>query len=275
MNRHFTRREILRFGVGAGSLIALGLAPHLLAAGLPRPQTDDFSFAVLSDLHYRDQRCAGWLATLVRAVRAHGPAFCVMNGDITELGKPQHLAAVRDAFRDASLPLHVTIGNHDYLTDDDRSGFERVFPQRLNYHFEVGGWQFLGIDSTEGQRVFRTRVSNATLSWLDETLPGLDCAKPMVLFTHFPLGPRVITRPLNAPAVLERFRGYDLRAVFNGHWHGYSLREIGRMQIVNSRCCSWWATNNDGSPFKGFFLCRVKGATLRREYFVVEHAAGA
>jgi hypothetical protein len=169
------------------------------------------------------------------------------------------------------MPLFVTIGNHDYDEGDRRAAFEEIFPRSINYRFDHRGWQFVGLDSTQGQQVFYTRVQDASLSWLDDTLPHLDRNRPTVLLTHFPLGPRVICRPLNAPAVLERFGKHNLRAVLNGHWHGYSKRLIGSVALTTNRCCSWWRKNNDGSPDKGYFLCRANAdMTVTRQFCVLK-----
>ena len=239
--------------LSAGGLISLGLLPGALCA----KEAGEFSFLVGNDLHYRDDRCAPWLEAVAHAMKSHHADFCVINGDISEDGTAEQLASVREIFSSLGVPVFVTIGNHDYLAEDSRVAFEKIFPSSINYHFEHKGWQFVALDSTQGQRVFYTRVQEPTLRWLDDTLPSLDRRKPTVVLTHFPLGPRVLCRPLNAPAVLERFRDYNLRAVFNGHWHGYSEREISSTTLTTNRCCSWWRKNNDGSPNKGFFLCRA------------------
>ena len=95
----------------------------------------------------------------------------------------------------------------------------RRFPLRLNYYFRHEGWQFIGLDTSEGLKYEKTSVPAATLGWLDEYLPRLAPRKPTVVFTHFPLGAGVNYRPLNAEDVLYRFRDFNLQAVFCGHYH--------------------------------------------------------
>lgn len=246
------RREMLR--MTTGSMLSIGLWPN---GALSASQARGFVFLVANDLHYRDTRCAAWLETVAHSMKRHDADFCVLNGDISENGTVDQLASVRSIFAPLGMAVFATLGNHDYAVDHDRKAFEKIFPRRLNYYFEHKGWQFVVLDSTDGQRVFYTRVQETTLQWLDETLPHLDRNRPTVLLTHFPLGPRVLCRPRNAPAVLERFRNHNLRAVFNGHWHGYSRRDIGHATIATNRCCSWWRKNRDGSPDKGYFLCRA------------------
>src|SRR4051812_34556692 len=62
-NRNVSRRGVLR--LGAGGLLAAG------AASQPRPaeaapEAGDFTFIVVNDLHYQDERCGRWLEGAVR-----------------------------------------------------------------------------------------------------------------------------------------------------------------------------------------------------------------
>ncbi len=265
-SRLFTRREMFRTAVGGA--LGFGLAAKTLA----RQNTADFSFIVVNDLHYRDARCGDWLEGVVRGMRTHRVDFGVLNGDLTENATAAQFDAVREIFRGLHVQLFATIGNHDHAADKDRRAFGEFFPNSINYHFEHRGWQFVALDTTQGQQVFYTKVAPSTLTWLDENLAGLDKKKPTVLLTHFPMGSGVWCRPRNAPQVLERFRGHDLRAVFNGHWHGFTKRAFDDAPVVTNRCCSWWRPNNDGTPEKGYFLCKVQDGQIAREFWQVKKA---
>ena len=239
--------------LSAGGLLGLGLGSSPLAS--VAAQSHGFRFVVINDVHCRDQRCIAWLHTLVASIRSHQPEFCLINGDLTENGSIPQLSAVKEIFGSLRVPLYATLGNHDYCDDGGHGPFNQIFPNSLNYQFQHGGWQFIGLDSTDGRRVIFTRVQPSTLAWLDATLPTLDRSRPTVVCTHFPLGQAVLCRPLNADDILNRFDGFNLRATFSGHWHGYAERHFEHAVVVNSRCSSWWRPNNDGSPQKGYFLC--------------------
>ncbi len=256
----FTRREMLR--KTALSALALGI-PRILRAN---ERGADFRFIVVNDLHYRDARCGEWFEGVVRAMRSHEADFCVLNGDLAENGHAEQIGAVREIFGQLRVPLFATIGNHDHAAEDDRRAFEQIFPRSINYHFEHKGWQFVALDSTQGQQVFYTKIPQTTLDWLDENLPSINHEKPTVLLTHFPMGTGVWTRPRNAPQVLERFRRQSLRAVFNGHWHGYTRREFAHAPVTTNRCCSWWRANNDATPQKGYFLCSARDGEITRTF---------
>ena len=75
---------------------------------------------------------------------------------------------------------------------------------------------------------------------------------------------------MNADALLARFDGYNLRATFSGHWHGYAERHFEHAAVTNSRCGSWWRKNHDGSPEKGYLLCETSpNGDIRHQFCVV------
>jgi 3',5'-cyclic AMP phosphodiesterase CpdA len=263
--RPLTRRQMLR--MSAGALLAGGCWPGALRAdgdGL----AGDFHFAVLNDIHYRDERCGRFLERLTRQLRGHPEkiAFCLVVGDLAEDGTAEQLLPVRDHLKDLSIPVHVVIGNHDYQTGDDRKAYVDLFPDRLNYHFEHDGWQFLGLDTTDGQRAKGVTAPAETLRWLDARLPKLDRRKPTVVFTHIPLGPWVIYRLTNADDLLGRFKEYNLRAIFNGHFHAFTERRVGGVTITTNRCCSFSRENHVGPKEKGYFLCHAKDGSIERTF---------
>ncbi len=230
----------------------------------------DFDFVVANDLHYRDARCAEWFARVVSRMRAlrPAPAFCVLAGDLSDAGTTAQLSAVREIFRPLPMPVHPIIGNHDYNEAGDRAAFEKIFGAPLNRRFTHRSWQFLALDTTQGRAVYRTRISDSTLHWLDRTLPDVPRRAPVVVLTHFPLG-RNWLRPQNASAVSERLRGHDFRAALSGHWHGITERVDKNATLSTGRCCSWWRTNHDGSSLKGFTLCRIRDGALTHEFVAV------
>jgi hypothetical protein len=126
-------------------------------------------------------------------------------------------------------------------------------------------WQFVCLDSTDGSKA-KAAVGDHTLRWLDEMLPRLDKKRPMAVFTHFPFGLLVPLRSTNAGEVLDRFKDYNLQAVFNGHFHGSSVRHAGEATITTNRCCSFSRNNHDGTKEKGYFLCHAKDGKLTRTF---------
>jgi hypothetical protein len=263
-----SRRDCLR--LGAGALLALGAWPGC-ARWRGQRESGPFSFVVINDAHFQSPQCPAWFERVSASIRAQAsrPEFCLMVGDLTEHGTCSELGAMRDVLRSLNMPAHAVIGNHDYGSNTDRSAWDQLYPGRLNYGFEHRGWQFLGLDSSEGTGFRNTRVQPATLTWLDGHLRRLDPARPTVVFTHFPLGAFVPMRPLNADDVLDRFREFNLVAVFNGHFHGFTERHAGRTCLTTNRCCAISRNNHDGSVDKGYFLCRAADGRIEREFVTV------
>ncbi len=148
MNRPIPRRRALQLGLGA--CLALGRWPGAEAAR-PRRPAASFRFLVVNDTHSIGPECGPWLEGLVRQMQRHAPvAFCLHLGDITDKGLAPHLMETRRIFDQLGFPLYALLGNHDYATPTDRSGYEQAYPGRINYWFTHAGWQFVGVTNQHG-----------------------------------------------------------------------------------------------------------------------------
>jgi len=262
--RKLSRREALK-GLSATALLGLGLWPGCHS---PRAKSGGtFQFIAANDLHHLSAECDPWFDALIRQLRTHDKAeLALLLGDLTEKGEQENLGAIRDHFRGLRKPIYTQIGNHDYTTATDRSAYVKLFPNQINYAFRHRGWQFVSIDSTQGTAYTKTRIQPETLRWLDENLPKLDPHKPTVLYTHFPLASSVQMAPLNAPEVLERFRPFNLRGCFSGHFHGYTRNQFAEADVLTNRCCARSRDNHDGTSEKGYWLVTAAGQTLTLEF---------
>jgi hypothetical protein len=264
-----SRRGFLR---ASAATVLPALIPPVVSAA---PQQPDFTFVVANDLHYRDRRCTEWFAAVAESIRAlrPRPGFLMLNGDLSETGTREELGAIREMFWSLPFPVHATIGNHDYSADGRRENYEAIIRRDRNFAFRHGDWNFLCLDTTDGLAVYRTWVRGETLAWVDANLRLLDKKRPLVLFSHFPMG-RNWLRPLNADDLMGRLRGHDLRRVFCGHWHGWTERKNKAIAVTTGRSCSWWRGNHDGSSLHGYFLCRVREHAIDHEFVPVKVPRG-
>ena len=244
----------------------------------------DFDFIAANDLHYRDAECDAWFSTVFAAMRESAPAaaFVLLAGDLADQGRPEQLEGFHQLLPKLGLPCHVVPGNHDWTTSSIRSTYEKLFPGSLNYTFHHSGWQFIGLNTTDGDRWHDTIIPEVTLQWLETTLPGLDKNKPTVVFTHFPLGENIVLppqnsesgeepavynfRPLNAPRLLSMLSGHNLQAILSGHFHSYTERTFGNAQLTTNKCCSRVQKNHDGTREKGWFVCEARNGRLTRRF---------
>ena len=263
------RREALQH-LGAGALLALGLWPGALRADNEIPSRS-FRFLVINDTHCLTRECGVYLEGVVRQMRKEDAEFTLHAGDLTDKAERDYFGLVKEIFEPLPGPFHPVIGNHDYVSNTDRTTYTQVFPRQFNYHFTHRGWQFIGLDTSDGQRYEKTSIQPETFRWLDEQLPKLNQRKPTVIFTHFPLGLDVNYRPRNADALLDRFRDVNLQAVFSGHYHAFTERISAGVVLTTNRCCSLKRGNHDGSKEKGYFLCSAQEGRILRSF--VEHRA--
>ena len=263
-----SRRECLRLGTSA--LFSIGLWPGCLRAA-ENGRGGAFTFVAINDAHFQSPECPKWFERVRASILSQEPKpeLCLMAGDLAEHGTEAELGPMRDVLGSLNMPYHAVIGNHDYVSDTDRSAWDELFPRSLNYHFEHRGWRFIGLDSSEGTKWEKTLIQPATLRWLDDTLQKLDRRTPTIVFTHFPLGEAVSMRPLNADDLLERLKEFNLVAVFNGHHHGFTERKSGRAILTTNRCCAISRANHDKTKEKGYFLCSAEEGAVRREFVEV------
>src|SRR6476659_9040246 len=157
MPASLTRRKWLR--IYAGALLSVGVWPGLLHGAHP-PAHDDFTFIAANDLHALEDACRPWFESVVRQMKASAPTaeFCLLGGDLADNGTPAQLTLIKDSFSALGIPYHAVVGNHDYQSDTDRSAYERIFPEQINYFFTHNGWQIIGLDSSEGTKAKETKI---------------------------------------------------------------------------------------------------------------------
>lgn len=266
-----TRRQTLK--LGAAALLAANRWPGTLAAADPAAD-GDFTFLVVNDLHYFDEKCAPFFHKAFKQMKETegSPEFCLVVGDLAENGHRDQLATARDLLKELAMPTRIVVGNHDYIHGSDRAAYEELFPKTINYSFEHRNWQFIGLDTTQGVQGSKTTIQKPTFDWLRDNLPNLDKKKRTLVFTHFPLGWLLPSVPQNANEFLDQFKEFDLKAVYSGHFHSTTVRTHGDTILTTNRCCSFHHANHDGTKEKGYFICRVKDGVISREFVEVKPA---
>jgi hypothetical protein len=187
---------------------------------------------------------------------------CVLAGDLANKGLETSLLSVRERFQKLACPVYPVPGNHDCDVTGDTSLYEQVFPGRLNYVIHASGWQLIFLDTTQGMDWKDTRISDRTLGWLEETIPGLDPEPPSLVFSHFPLAPSIHMAPLNLRDVWRRLKPLNVRAAFCGHYHGQHQVLLPPMVTTNVCCARKGVRGNfNDDPRKGFWIVEADAET--------------
>jgi 3',5'-cyclic AMP phosphodiesterase CpdA len=155
--------------------------------------------AQITDLHVvaRGERCLveidtnRMLAEAVAHLNAFDPKIDVVlaTGDLTDHGRPEEYAMLREILEPLEIPLHLIPGNHD-----ERDVFLEAFSDCdylpdpgapfAHYTIDEHPVRLVGLDTTT-QGVDEGRICDERLSWLDEQLSSAP-ERPTLVFMHHP-----------------------------------------------------------------------------------------
>ena len=191
-------------------------------------------FVVMSDLHLMPEGelsmtldTGARLEQAIDAVVARyaDADFCVLAGDLADLGQPVAYQRLKTIIARLPIPVHITLGNHD-----NRPAFLEVFGQgfadaetgKLDKVIDIKGYRIILLDSSEPGRVDGV-LEDAQITWLAARLAeALD--RPVVVILHHNANALHIhsdtIRLLEPDAFIETLRSHpDIRQVIAGHVH--------------------------------------------------------
>ena len=280
-----SRREFLR-----RSLAASAGALTLRASAA---QADPDRWALFSDTHIAGDRAAisravnmtAHLQAAVAEVRALAvpPVGLMVNGDCSlDHGLPEDYATFIELlapFREAALPLHFTLGNHD-----ERNVFwaslkdtRPATPPLASKHVSViesarANWFLL--DSLDVTKATPGRLGDEQRAWLAQALDARPGKPALLMVHHNPIAPAgkkaglLDTAELLALAAPRR----QVKAIFYGHTHTWRCAEQDGVHLVNLPAVAYPFTPMEVT---GWVDCKLRdgGATLELRAHNPEHAA--
>ena len=285
-----TRRRFLQT---AATGLVTGV--HLAAAERspsPPPDATGEVVAILNDTHIGEEHgpthahpanlrgAVAWLLALPRR-----PALVIINGDLAfKVGKPgdyRNFIPLIAPLREAGLPVHLTLGNHD-----NREEFIRAFPaersaSRLNAHrhntvVDLANVRLILLDTLKDTPAAPGRLGAEQIAWL---LQEVDARpdRPVVLVAHH--NPTVGGDPVHFPGGLEDtaivwpelVKRPQVKAFMHGHIHDWNLALHSGIHIVNTLATS--TVGNKAVSTTGWTLAHFQptGVELNIHTHVVGH----
>ncbi|GAB6274599.1 MAG: hypothetical protein STSR0004_14620 [Peptococcaceae bacterium] len=208
--------------------------------------------------------------TFIEEVKTFQPSFVVATGDLVAKAEafPLEKGLVWfDLYRQnivhpvtqAGIPFYHVPGNHDVGGTKYYQKIEDVPPDLKKYYrdglftqktgsptfysFNAGDYHYIVLDPIEVKRT--VRLPEEQLNWLRGDLQ-VSQEKNMILFFHQPS-----SNWENWAEVKEILKGYQVKIIFNGHWHTNTAVENGfPEQATSSFCGCWWreTEGKDGAP---------------------------
>lgn len=237
----------------------------------------DFTFAQITDTHVAnpdgpqapqdgDGNSPAKLAQQLDEIAAlpTRPAFILATGDLSNNGSDSDWEAYLKGSADSKLPIWPVTGNHDHGGGDASGvGNYRAFLGPDWYSFDYGNTHFIQLENNGG---FSDPVQ---LAWLKQDLKLNGTGKHIVVNTHEPLDtPDPGGSTSQITSVLDALKGYDVKAVFNGHMHTNFTDEHVLKGAVEYNTAS--ANYNDDHSPTGFREVSIRGGHLTAPFRMFE-----
>jgi 3',5'-cyclic AMP phosphodiesterase CpdA len=248
-----SRRQFLAGSLAAGAGLLWG--DRLQAATV-----DAQRFALLADIHlweHRDREARS-IRPAARFVQARDqllalsprPAAAIVAGDCAfgegHAGDYAVLAELVQPIRQAGLPLHFLMGNHDH-----RDNFYAAFPEArpngippvVDRHVAlletpVANWLLL--DSLEKTNYVPGRLGKEQLEWLARTLDAHPDKPALVMAHHYPDHKPKTTGLEDTQALLDvLLPRKQAKAFVFGHSHRWELSTQDGLHLVNLPTLVW------------------------------------
>ena len=243
---------------------------------------NEFSFVFLPDLHlHSDSAIEADFDILTGQINKLGPDFVLTGGDMIYTAKNVDDRKAKilfnymdEEFKLFKMPVFLTMGNHETVGITQESGIDKSNPEwgkqmyenrytKRYYSFNYKGWKFFildGIKILEKEINYTQGVDSVQIDWIRDELLKTNKDVPIVISIHTPLiNPQAISNSqsqalsVNAEAVLNLFRDYNLRIVLQGHNHIYMNLFINGIHYISGGSASYGTDQVNN----GFILVRI------------------
>lgn len=206
-------------------------------------QITDFHIKARGKIAYRVVDTASCLAAAVAAVAALDPApdIVVGTGDLTDFGRPEEYALLRELLAPLDKPVYLIPGNHD-----EREAMRRAFrcdgylPASgfLNYTIEDQPVRLVALD-TVIPGASGGRLCDERLQWLDRTLAAAPDRPTLIIMHHQPFATGIAHMDRIGCDGADKFaellaRHAQVERVLCGHLHRSIQARVGGHAIVST-----------------------------------------
>jgi Icc protein len=295
-------REVISFLHKSKNILSLLILCLLLLSSCTSNQPG-FRFIFMTDIHVQpEQQAAQGFQTAIQRANELRPDFVLTGGDLIMDALEQSYERSTELYdlylrliRNFNMPVYNTIGNHEVFGLYVESGIDPSHPEygkamykhRMNYpqtyySFDHKGWHFIVLDAIgfRPDRHYFGCVDEIQLHWLEQDLSQVNKSTPIAVSLHIPLTSVYVqmskgsTIPLdsgtvvvNAKEVLEKFSGYNLRLVLQGHLHIVEEIIYRDTHFITGGAVSayWWRGPRDGFE-EGFLVIDVRGNNFSWRY---------
>jgi len=213
-----SRRKFIKNISLASVLLLSGKWASLTAAEVMEYQDKvKLRFVVASDAHYGQpdtpyEQMMDTITQQINLFHHQRPLdFCVMNGDLIHNEK-SFLPLVKSKLDSLNMPLFVTRGNHDMVSD---AYWNEIWGMPLNHDAVVKEYAILLGDTSNEKGLY----VSPNLDWLSNKLEQHKNKKHCFIFLHIPQA-KWTANGIDTPAVFEIIKKHlNVKAVFHGHEH--------------------------------------------------------
>ncbi len=281
---HLTSRR--QFIAQLGAAAALSRVESIAA------KVDESLIAILNDTHIGAQHPASasiptnlrntisWLLELPKR-----PAAVIINGDLAlkdgKRGDYEHFAKLIAPLRDAGVPLHLTMGNHDDrvvfydVLKSDKPESPAVESKHVGVVKLAGANLFL-LDSLKATMITQGLIGDAQMAWLTKLLDE-HADKPALLFAHH--NPRLGGDPLHFPGGLEDSESLwqelvkrpQVKAYIHGHIHHRDFNSHQGIHILNTPATSYVADKKTSTTGWTMAKLSATGGSFTTHTHLTEH----
>jgi len=258
--------------------------PYPWTVSTKQNDTDDFSFALVSDLNGGER--PGVFASAVEQINRLNPVFTVSVGDLIDGGTKdtlvlaQQWASFNQRASKLNAPFFYVGGNHDLTNAEMRSYWEATVGPSY-YHFVYKNVLFLilnseDFDSAKMENIFNARaeaikvlsgeregvyteteyfkmpersfgaMSTNQLNYFTSVLRRYNKVRWTFLFMHKPLWKNEESKTFKSLEKMMAGRNYS---VFNGHEHSFSFHRINQQAYTTLGTTGGGQNANDPNAF--------------------------